>query len=71
MIVSDPIECDPVELERCPPIPDEAHTAASDTWASRAGLRDLYKVCALKHAGVVRCIDDHTNAGKRRDGGRR
>ena len=70
MIVSEPIECDPIELERCPTIPDESHAAASDTWASRAGLRELYKVCALKHAGVVRCIDDHSSGGKTRTGGR-
>ncbi len=51
-------------LERCPGIPDELHAAAVDTWASRAELRERLKVCALKHAGLSRCIELHNGAGK-------
>lgn len=65
VIVSEQIECAPEELERCPGVPDETHTVAADTWASRADLRERLKVCALKHAGLKRCIEQHNSAGKR------
>ena len=64
VVVSNPIECDQTMLERCPGIPDELHAAAVDTWASRAELRERLKVCALKHAGLSRCIELHNGAGK-------
>ncbi len=71
VIVSEQIECAPEELERCPGVPDETHTVAADTWASRADLRERLKVCALKHAGLKRCIEQHNSAGKRPKGQRR
>lgn len=65
VIVAKPIECSAQELERCPGVPDEVHSMAADTWASRADLRERLKVCALKHAGLKRCIEQHNRTGKR------
>lgn len=67
MVVAEPLECDRDELERCPEIPDESQANASDTWASRAEMRALYVVCALKHAGLARCIESQGSGKNRKE----